>query len=369
MVAKLTRADLQRLRLRAQKLARPAAGDVAGLVGAMGALQAQEKPAALLALRPRLQDVTAAGATAALEDSRRIVRTWCLRGTLHLLASEDVRWLLRLVAPRMLKNSGRRYRELGLDEQTLVRATRLIAEALAAEGALTRAELGAYLERRQIDVQGQRLPHLLRRAALLGLICLGPDRDGAETYVLLDEWLGAESAPPDLGWEELAGRYLEAYGPVGVDDFATWSGAYQGEARHAFTALRDEVVEVEVDGERYVCPAAQLAIWEQAPAAEPAVHLLPAYDPFLLGYRSRQWLVAPAFASEIHPGGGFLRPALVVNGEAAGTWRIKRGTAPLQVEVSPFEPLGVESEGLVGAEVAELGRFWGVETALSISAR
>lgn len=367
MAHELTRANVQQLRLQAQRLLTPANGAVAALVGNMGAIQAQEKPAALLSGRPRLTGLTAAGLTAALEENRSIVRTWCLRGTLHLVTSEDVRWLLQLVAPRVLKNTQRRYRELGLDEQTLARATDLVTDALRAEGSLTRAEIGAYLEGHQVDVEGQRLPHLLRRAALLGLICLGPDRDGVDTYVLLDEWIGSAGNSVERGWTALAGRYLDAYGPVGVDDFATWSGAYKRDARMALAAHQETLAEIEVEGETMHLPEERLTWLAQATAAEPSVHLLPAYDPLLLGYGSREWLVAPQFRREIHPGGGFLRPTLLVNGEAAGTWRVKRGTSPLQVEVTPFAKLTQESMRLLAAEVADLGRFWERDTELVVS--
>lgn len=362
----VTRSELQRLRLYNQRLASRTRISPEALVAALGAVQAQEHDAALLAIRARVAGTTATRLQDVVERQRRLLQTWCLRGTLHLIASADVHWLLPLVAPHLLKNSRRRYRQLDLDERTLGAATDLIIMALAERGPQTRAELVAYLEAENISAEGQRTPYLLRRAALLGLICLGPQRDGKETYVLLDEWVGR--APAKEGtWEMLATRYLAGYGPVAVEDFARWSGAGIREARAAFAAQEDALVEVEAEGQTLwlLSEAAEYLLGDpELPELPP--RLLPAYDPLLLGYHSREWLVEPAFARLIHPGGGFLYPTLVAGGKAAGTWKRGRHNGRLEIEITPFAALDKAQTAMLEEEAADLGRFYARDAVLVI---
>lgn len=366
MAYSLTRSDLQRMRLRNQRLLTRDDTVAESLVAALVAVQAQEQPSALLAIRARATGTTKAALTELLEQKRRLLRTWCLRGTLHLVASDDVHWLLPLVAPRLLKNSGRRYRQLELDEKTLTRATELIVGALSERGPLTRADLAAFLEEHDISAEGQRMPHLLRRAALLRLLCLGPEQDGKETYVLLDKWIDRPEVQ-EGGWKTLADRYLTAYGPASVDDFARWSGARKGEARKAFASLEDTLVEAEVNDQTLWLLATQAErLLDDTPLPEPPARLLPAYDPLLLGYQSRDWLVAPEYAKQIHPGGGFLRPTLIAGGEAAGTWKVERSNGRLEIVVTPFTALNPKQTRLLEDEVNALSGFYEMEATVSI---
>ncbi|MEU4040327.1 DNA glycosylase AlkZ-like family protein [Streptomyces collinus] len=112
------------------------------------ALQAQDVMAADLGIRARGRDITAPAVRAAYEDERSIVRGWYLRGTLHTACSEDARWILALLAPQILTATGRRYHQLGLDEDLRRRADHLLRQTLTTHGPLTRAELTGPLGRR-----------------------------------------------------------------------------------------------------------------------------------------------------------------------------------------------------------------------------
>ena len=125
---------------------------------------------------------------------RAIVRTWPMRGTLHFVASQDVRWLLALLTPRVIAHSAGRYRQLGLDEATFARSKAVFAGALQGGRQLTRDEMLQALEQAGIATTGQRGYHLLGRSAQDGLICFGVRRGKQQTFVLLDEWV-----PPTTG--------------------------------------------------------------------------------------------------------------------------------------------------------------------------
>ncbi|HYP40830.1 MAG TPA: winged helix DNA-binding domain-containing protein [Chloroflexia bacterium] len=329
-------------------------------------IQAQDAPAAALAVRARSAGLTAADVEHARVHERSIVRTWGPRGTLHLLATEDLGWLLSLLRPIFVPADQRRRMQLGLDEETCARAIRVIRDALASQGPLTRAELVERMAAHGIIAKGQAAPHLLYRAALEGIICLGPDRGAAKlTYVLLSDWVELGGAlPQEAAGAELARRYLKAYGPATPEDFAAWSGLPMGIARAAWKRIADDLLDVEIGGHS-ACMLKAHAAWldelpYETPARRPAVRLLPSFDTYLLGYRTRELAVAPQHAKRIHPGGGVLRPAVLLDGFAVGTWKITRHRARIDVVIEPFEPIAPETHAGLEEEAGDIARFLGV---------
>ena len=353
-----------RLRMQSQRL-HPridAAVGVAGLVRHLGGIQAQDPSAATLAIRARSRGLVADDVRRAREDERSIVLTWAMRGTMHLVATEDVGWLLALLGPLFIAKNARRYRELGLDGEVRAEATATIHEALAARSPQTRPELAATLSARGIPVEGQAIAHLVRHAALEGVICFGPRRGATPTYVLLRDWVRPGPAlETEHALAELALRYLGAFGPATVEDLASWSGLPMAQARAAMQIIADRLDEVEMAG----APAWMLP-QRDAPPAERAVRLLPSYDTYLLGYRRRDLIVAESHASRVHPGGGQIKPTLVVDGRAVGVWRSIRRRGTVTIAVEPFEPLDADILPALEDETRDVGRFLGVGAELYV---
>ena len=365
----LSREQVRLLRLRAQRLHPEAARSISGvaeLIRKLAGLQAQELPSATLAVRPRSNNLVAEDVKKACEDNRAIVLTWCMRGTLHLVATEDLNWLLPFFGPIFISKSDRRYKQLGLDPETRGRAAGEIREAISQRGPLIRAELARALAAKGIPVKGQAIAHLVRCAALEGLICFGPERDGQLTYVLLEDWVGLAGQPdPDQIQAELARRYLEAYGPATPDDLASWSGLSIGEARAGFAAISSHLVEMQVADS----PAWMLeshSAWLDEAYNAPIMRLLPCYDAYLLGYRSRAFMVSASYARRIHPGGGQIQSTLIVDGRAAGVWSSQRKKNSTTIIVEPFEPIPANILPELESEVQDIGRFLGQETQLRL---
>jgi hypothetical protein len=362
----LTSELTRQLRLRAQRLdgeARTRSSDPAGLLGDVCGVQAQEARAAVLALWVRGGGPTAPDVERARVDECSIVRTWCMRGTIHLLAAKDLGWLLPLLGPVHVRKSARRYAELGLSEELCRRAVGVIGDILAEDSALSRAELAGRLADRGFPVEGQAAYHLVRRAGLEGVLCFGPDRGSEPTYVHLENWAQiGEPMEREEALARLARRYLEAFGPAGPKDFSPWSGLSVKESRQAFGLIDRELIEVEHSGARAWMLESQNSWLDEIAAtrdqdSEVVLRLLPAYDPYLLGYRDRELTVPAAYARRVHPGGGLLRPVVLVGGRAAGTWRTKKRAAGLVVQVEPFEPLSAAVLQALENEVKDLGRF------------
>jgi hypothetical protein len=326
--------EVRWLRVRAQGLAGDAGdagGSVADAVRTAAAVQAQAAGPARLQIWSRTQGLRAADVEAALAD-RAVVRTWLMRGTIHIVAADDLRPFLSLLGPVNLAAGRRRREQLGLTEALCATAVYALQELLAGGRALTRAEIVAELADHGvvIDLKTQQPPHLLAFAANSALICRGPDAAREEpTYVLLDEWLKpADTGSPDreTALRRLAERYVAAYGPATALDFATWSGLPAAGVNAAFDLVRDSLEEVGYDNQRlFVLRGA-----EPAPPERPH-RLLARFDPYLLGHRSRELILDSAFAKRVNAGGGMIAQTMLDSGRVVGTWKAGR--------LEPFEEL------------------------------
>ncbi|GIH24052.1 hypothetical protein Aph01nite_23620 [Acrocarpospora phusangensis] len=231
-----------------------------------------------------------------------IVRAWGPRGTLHLVAADDLPWLLSLVRPGV-QNAMRRLRQLGVEGRTPEELAGRVDRATREQGPLTKAELAARLD---VPPDAQTVIHLAALAAERGLLVLGPDRHGKATYVHTGDWLGAPltfEPDRDKALRELAKRYIRAHAPATEHDLAAWSGLSLGESRRAW----------------------QLARHSSSPPPDPAPHpvrLLPAFDEYLLGWHTREGMLSDV--RKIHPGGGIIRPTIIADARVVGTWTIRQ---------------------------------------------
>ncbi|MEU1408008.1 winged helix DNA-binding domain-containing protein [Streptomyces sp. NPDC005728] len=348
--------SLRRLRACAQALAGGAREDSAeAVVRRVFAIQAQDATAADLGIRVRGLDINVGAIRAAYEDERSIVRNWYMRGTLHTIPSEDARWVLQLLSPRILAATSRRYQQLGLDDGLRQRADHLIRRVLAAHGPLTRAELTVHLTTLGIPPDGQAPFHLIRHAALIGILCHGPQRAGEATYVLLDDWLpttGRFRWEKDAALAELARRYLAAHAPAALEDFAAWSGLPVTWARRAWKMLAGSGVITEYGVLTMIAGRMQEL---PGPSATPDVRMLPAYDNYLVGYRTREVSVPAPHQARVWPGGGLIRPTVIADGLAIATW--SRGSGARSIKVDAFEPVPPQIQREVDVEKDAVVRF------------
>jgi hypothetical protein len=315
-----------------------------------------------LSIRARRVGLTAAEVEQARQERRSIVWTWCQRGTLHLLSAGDVGWLVPLMGPVFIASNRRRFQELGWDEERSAAGLRLLRSELVKQGSLTRPEVARLLKENHLPYEGQATVHLLFRAALEGILCMGPDRDQRQTYVLVEDWVGKLNPlprPEDLA--RLAQRYLEAYAPASPDDLASWSGIKLSDARLAWQLIADQIIQVDAAGNSAWLLKSRMDWLAEGDNFSPSVRLLPRFDTYLLGYARRDLVVDPNFARRVHPGGGIIHPVVLVDGRALGTWVMKRRKNFLEIILYPFESLPDELNPLIEAEVADIGRFLGEE--------
>jgi hypothetical protein len=333
--------------------------DAAAIARAMCAVQAQSFDAATHQLRVRSVGLRAVDVHRAFEDERSVVRTWLMRGTLHLCAADDLRWMLDILGPNANRLGERRRIEVGLDEANCRRGVVVLRKALTA-GPLARRQIRDRLLAEGVlhEPVGQALIHLLFHAAALGVICCGPRMGRDDSFVLLDDWVPRSGGPRgDAAVAELARRYLAAYGPASTADFAAWSGLPAALARVGMAAIASEIVEF---------PGAIPGLWtlgavpSDPPPNRPIVRLLGHFDTFLLGYKRRDRLGDAAAETWIHTGGGgWIRPVVCVDGWIVGGWRLDRVRGGFEIVVTPFERLSSRVKSGIGREVGSINEFLG----------
>ena len=344
------------MREAAQLFHRPGRRSPADVVRHLVGIQAQAPLAAELAVRARTRGVTLADVDRACLEDRSVVRTWAMRGTIHLIPAEDVGWLVPLTVASSVPTARRRLAEEGVPWRTAERAVGLIEDMLAADGPLTRAEIAERLRRRRVRTDGQAMAHLTWLAAAQGVCCFGPTRGGRPTFVLLRDWVSESRAPEgDGALAELATRYLRAHGPASPEDLKAWSGLRAGEVRRAWALVADRLTEVDAGGvTRYRLKGRRI----EAPPG--LVRLLPMFDEYLLGWRSRDLVLSERYRQPVVPGGGIIRQAVVEDGLVRGTWSAEAGGGRLRVAVTPFGKASAPLGRALRAEADDVARFRGL---------
>ncbi|HUQ09595.1 MAG TPA: winged helix DNA-binding domain-containing protein [Steroidobacteraceae bacterium] len=354
-------ADVLRLRLARQGLARPAFTTPEGVVSWFGAMQAQDYLGSLWAIGLRTVAATEAQVEAA-ESRRAIVRTWPMRGTLHFVAAEDARWMTRLLAPRVIaKHSARWQREFGMDARMISRADEVVARALEGGQRLSRDAMYEALESRRIRTGNSRGLHLLLCLAMQGRVCLA-GRDGKQhTFALLDEWLPkSRDVSGEEALVELAQRYFTSHGPATLKDFAWWAGLTLREARIAAGGVPAVLTKASIEGIDYWWHDDGKLRTAKPAAAE--VRLLPAYDEFTVAYHDRALLLdgrAPASKMSL------LSPAVLVDGRVAGSWKRVLGSKDVKVEVKPTRKFSTAECVALRKTVGAYGNFLGRRASLA----
>lgn len=310
------------------------------------AVQGQDPRGARLAVRARTEGLRAGDVDRALTEERSLVISWLNRGTLHLVRSEDYRWLHALTTPPLEASARRRLVQEGIAPAEGERAVATIERALADEGPLTRLQLRERVESAGVPTAGQAPLHLLFLASLRGAAVRGPMVGKEHAYVRLDDWI--EPAKPvdrDLALAELARRYLVGHAPADDRDLARWAGLPLRDARAGLGAIASELSERE-NG------LVQLA--KRPPTAEiPAPRLLGAFDPVLLGWCSREPIIGPH--THLTTMNGIFRPFAMVKGRAVAGWKLNRG----KVAIEPLGPISKAATTALEADAADVERFLG----------
>lgn len=351
---------VRRERLRSHRLSAPAP-TVAEAARHMLATQGQEFWGGRWALAARTRGSMTVRDVDAAFDRGEIVRSWTMRGTIHVITPEDLAWVMSVTGERQRRQAAAVHRREGIDADEVARAEIAARAALRGGNRLTRKELFAVFESAGISTAGQRGYHLLTNLSVSAVVCQGPvvPREGGPTreqyLVLAEEWIRRAASPPDP-LAEFFFRYIASHGPAGARDFAWWTGLPLGVSRTAAEAASDRLTVVADE------PEPQYVVAGSAPrrtAAAAEVVALPPFEEYYISYVDRTVPCAPDFLAAIGPSmNGIVRPILVARGQIVGVWTHSLAVGRHTEDPVPelFAP-GVATDAEIGAALDRYRTF------------
>lgn len=349
----MTEQEMLYIRLQSQKATGGEFTKPEESLGWLGGMQAQDYTSCKWAVGLRTPGATDEIVEQSIAD-RKIIRSWLMRGTLHIATAKDIRWMLDLLAPRLIRAGAGRHRELELDEKTFSKSHKILQAALLNGKEPSREELRTLLEKNGIRTTGQRLPHLLQRAALEKLICFGVRKNKEFTFVLMDEFVPeTKSKTTDEALAELAKRYFSSRGPATLQDFVWWSGLKTTEARTGLEAVKSQLQQQTINGKTYFFTQELVT----KTASRPATFLLPAFDEYVIAYRDRSALLDPVNSKQVISKNGIFYPVMVKNGQVIGTWKRTFKKDQVVIELNPFGKINQPLKNELVKLAEEFGKF------------
>ena len=303
---------------------------------------------------------------AALAEGR-ILRTHVMRPTWHFVLPDDIRWLLALTGPRIEVLSAYMLRTTGITASIRGRSSEVIARALEGGVSRTRAELRAVLDAAGFDTTGFRIGYLMMHAEITGLVCSGPARGRAQTYALLaDRAPNARVLDREAALAELARRYFTSHGPATVKDFRTWCSLTAADARVGIEGAADAL-----ESETY----RDLTWWSggsdgprRPPPTDPSptVHLIQAYDEYVMGYLETKGVLDVDGAAAWDPTQRAIYNGVVLlDGQVAGHWKRTIDTTNVHLDVQLRVPFGADRLAALRAAADRHGAFLGLSATVA----
>ena len=347
------------MRLSNQQLAGSLVEAPAGVVRRMGAVQAQDFAGAKWAVALRTAACTDSDLEAAFTGGE-ILRTHVMRPTWHFVAPEDLRWMQMLTAPRVEAILAYQYRRLELDAPVLKRSLAALEKALRGGRQLTRAELGTALARADIYADGLRLAHIVLHGELEALLCSGARRGKQFTYALVEERAPrAKRLTRDEALGLLTERYFTSHGPASARDYAWWSGLSSADVRAGLEMARSKLLRDEFGGQAYWMAASP----SSSSSRRGALHLLPNYDEYIVGYTERSAIFDSIHAQHLDARHNPLfNNTIVSQGRVIGTWARAAARDTLTIAAKPFGRLSAAEAKALQQAAKRFGKFLGIKS-------
>ncbi|GHM98712.1 hypothetical protein WSM22_02020 [Cytophagales bacterium WSM2-2] len=337
-------------------MAAPKFETVRELVAWMGAMQAQDYAMSKWAVGVRLPGTTDK-TVEDLIDEAEIVRTHVMRPTWHLVAAEDIRWMLTLTAPHIKASVKSMQKKIGVDEPLFKKTSKIIEKSLEGNKYLTRPELMEELKKKKITTDNLQAIHIMFDAELNNIVCNGPMRGKQFTYALMDERIPSTKVlTRDEALHTLAKKYFTSHGPATIQDFIWWSGLPTADARKGLESIKSTITSTKISEDTFWFPEPP-----SKKIATPPLLFLPAYDEFMISYKDRTASLDPKFTEQTITGNGIFKPIIVVNGKVVGIWArvVKKGT--VIVEPKFFRGAQKLSKKEMEETLSSYGEFLGLE--------
>ncbi|MDR3226500.1 MAG: winged helix DNA-binding domain-containing protein [Prevotellaceae bacterium] len=319
------------------------------IVSWMGAIQAQDYNMCKWAVGVRLKSATISDVENALAQGE-ILRTHVMRPTWHLVAAEDIRWMLELNREK-LKSQGSTYAKyLGITENLYSKATKIIVKMLEGNNHLTRQEIGVELNKSDVKgIQARMIHYFMYRAEIEGIVCSGIDKERKQTYALIDERVKpTKKLNKDEALALLATKYFKSHSPASLQDFSWWAGLNIGDCKQAINLIENDLLKENLSN------SSQLLIHKSCrltPSISKCASLLPAFDEYIISYKDRTSVIDLQHQPKAFTKNGIFHPIVMYNGKIVATWKKFEKKGKTEIVISPFdEKLKIDKELLKKAE-------------------
>lgn len=325
--------EIANIRMQGQQLSAPQFDEPADLVSWMGAMQAQDYNMMKWAIGLRLKSGTIEKVESAISRGE-ILRTHVMRPTWHIVAAEDIRWMIGLSAKRIKAAMISWRKDLSVTEKLLSKTTDHIIKILEGNNSLTRQEIGEGLSREGIATDTRSLYHFLSIAEAEGIICSGVDKGRLQTYALIDERVPpTKTLHREEALAKLAHNYFRSHSPASITDFTWWSGLSATEAKQAISFIEKELSIEKFAGESlYIHQSCYNMV-----QADEILHLMPPFDEYLISYKDRTHALPLHHYPKAFTNNGIFYPVIMRNGRIIGNWKKSVSKEKLNIETSFFE--------------------------------
>lgn len=347
--------------------------DIEKVVSDVCGLHAQAALTPYISLWNRIEGFERSMLDEALYKAKTLAKVWCMRGTLHIIPSNDLVIYNKALRRMWFEHHGRYMNapDMPTREERKNMMYPKIIEALS-DKPLKRKELKTKL---LSLLKGKSKPYerlfsawggILKETGYEGLTIHGQPCGAEACFVRLDKWLpnlNLDTLDEGQAKEKLLLKYLNGYGPASVQDFVLWSGLMAGEAREALHNVASELEEVEIEGvngqfwmlKKDYQTLMGMNLDEKFPA-----RLLPKFDSFGLGHKDRTRIIRKEFMKQVFRKAGDIAATVLVNDNIVGTWRQKKTKNSITVSIAPFQKLEKEDLKEIKITAEDFSRFIGV---------
>lgn len=323
-------------------------------------VQAQVMSAAEMAFWARTPHLARQEIHSALWEKRTLIKTSCMRQTLHVIPTADFFIYINALKRSRMAALMRIMSKFGITQRQVDDLNEAVMESLQ-DGAMTQRELTERVKpkvARNVRTWMEKVWSAFKPALAQGLICYGPQHGRAATFVRADRWLlEQEDVPEQEAKQTLLRRYLTGYAPATHRDFAKWSGMPAQEARDIWTSLKDDLLEIQIEGETAFILLEDEHEFSNRDPGKDMVRLLPGFDPYLLAHARKRHLVDESYYKRVYRNQGWISPVVLIDGRVKGCWSLTRRANRVLVQIEPFEKFSQQVCRLIEKEAATLANF------------
>lgn len=306
------------IRLLNQQLVAPKFSDPAEVVGYLGAIQAQEYRLMRWAVAMRTKKPSMKAFKEAF-NSGRIIRLHLMRGTWQLITAEDYWPILELCAPKAISvtKGWMSSNKISIPDEEMLQIREILLQTAVDKRSVTKEDFVQALAEKDITMDDHRLSYHIRMTEMSGLLCSGDLLPMKASYALTaNKVKSTVKMNRDEALMCFTRKYFQSRQPATLEDFVWWSGLNVSDCRKGIALLGDTIhVEHWKGRDFYLTDDCRTRGFRKGQFL-----LIPPYDEYLIGYKSRDIVLLPEHRHHAHNNSGIFQPIIARDGIICGNW-------------------------------------------------